>query len=84
MKEIRLALIGFETCPGINTNLAQLRGWYEQKYGVRFYITAICDPIKGTAFDPDGLSWHIYSKPRTNPAAWTVCPVPTPAGTRLK
>lgn len=57
MKEIRLALIGFgNVAQGLTQILHDCGDEYAQKYGIRFFITAICDPIKGTAFDPDGLS----------------------------
>lgn len=57
MKEVRLALIGYGNVAQGLTQILHDRGdEYAQKYGVHFIITAICDPVKGTAFDPDGLS----------------------------
>lgn len=56
MKEVRLAFIGFgNVAQGLTEILRDQEEEYAQKYGVHFLISAITDPSKGTAFDPDGL-----------------------------
>lgn len=57
MKEVALAFIGFgNVAQGLTQILLQNEEEHAKKYGIRFLITAITDPLKGTAFDPDGLS----------------------------
>ena len=57
MIEVRLAFIGFgNVAQGLTQILQEKEELYAQKFGVRFLITAIADPIKGNAFNPDGLS----------------------------
>lgn len=56
MKEINLAFIGYgHVAQGLTRILQQQQAKYEKIFGLRFLITAISDPIKGTAFDPEGL-----------------------------
>ena len=56
MQEVRLALVGFgNVAQGLAQILDQNGEQYAQKYGLRFLITAIADPIKGTAFDQRGI-----------------------------
>lgn len=56
MKEVRLAFIGFgNVAQGLTQILHEHKETYAKKYGVHFLITAIADPIKGNAFNPDGL-----------------------------
>jgi homoserine dehydrogenase len=57
MNEVRLAFIGFGNVAQGLTQILQEKGdLYAQKFGINFIITAIADPIKGNAFNPDGLS----------------------------
>lgn len=57
MKEIRLALIGFgNVAQGLTQILLEQEEFFATQYGVKIDINAITDPIKGTAFDPDGIS----------------------------
>ena len=57
MREVCLALIGYgNVAQGLTQILLQEEEHYAEKFGLRFLITAITDPIKGTAFDPEGLS----------------------------
>lgn len=57
MNEVRLALIGFgNVAQGLTQILRDQEEIYAHKFGVRFLISAITDPIKGTAFAPDGLA----------------------------
>jgi homoserine dehydrogenase len=56
MKEVRLAFIGFgNVAQGLTEILHAQEEEYAQKLGVRFLISAITDPSKGTAFSSDGL-----------------------------
>lgn len=57
MKEVRLAFIGFgNVAQGLTQILHDQKETYAKKYGVHFLISAIADPVKGNAFNPDGLS----------------------------
>ncbi len=57
MDEVRLAFIGFgNVAQGLTQILQEQEEVYANKYGVNFLITAISDPLKGNAFNPDGLS----------------------------
>lgn len=57
MIDVYLALIGYgNVAQGLTQILLQEEDRYAEKFGLRFHISAITDPIKGTAFDPDGLS----------------------------
>lgn len=57
MIEVGLAFIGFgNVAQGFTQILEQKGEEYAKKYGIKFLISAIADPIKGTAFDPEGLS----------------------------
>lgn len=57
MREIRLAFIGFgNVAQGLTQILQEQEETYAKKFGVQFLITAIADPIKGNAFNPDGIS----------------------------
>jgi homoserine dehydrogenase len=57
MNEINLALIGFgNVAQGLTQILHEQGDYYAQRFGIRFHITAISDPIKGNAFNPEGLS----------------------------
>ncbi len=57
MKEVCLAFIGFGNVAQGLTKILQEKGEeYERKYGMRLLITSVTDPVKGNAFDPDGLS----------------------------
>lgn len=56
MKEVRLAFIGFgNVAQGLTQILHEQEEEFAQAYGVRFLISAITDPTKGSAFNPDGL-----------------------------
>lgn len=56
MKEICLALIGFgNVAQGLTQIMYEQEEEFEQKYGVRFLISAITDLSKGNVFDPEGL-----------------------------
>ena len=56
MNEVRLALIGFgNVAQGLTQILLDQSKLFEQEHGLKLLITAITDPIKGNAFDPDGL-----------------------------
>lgn len=57
MDEVRLAFIGFgNVAQGLTKILLEQGENYAQKYGLNILISAITDPIKGNAFNPDGLS----------------------------
>jgi homoserine dehydrogenase len=57
MKEVCLAFIGFgNVAQGLTQILQEKEAEYFKKYGVHFLITAISDPIKGNAFNPEGIS----------------------------
>jgi homoserine dehydrogenase len=57
MKEIHLAFIGFgNVAQGLTQILQEQGDYFAMRFGARFYITAITDPIKGNAFNPEGLS----------------------------
>lgn len=57
MREVCLALIGYgNVAQGLTQILQQQEEEYARKYGLRFLITAITDPLKGTAFDPEGIA----------------------------
>lgn len=57
MKEVRLAFIGFGNVAQGLTQILHTHGEeFAQTYGVRMLISSITDPIKGTAFHPDGLN----------------------------
>lgn len=56
MQDIRLALVGFgNVAQGLVQILAERGEQYARDYGLRFLITAIADPVKGSALDPHGL-----------------------------
>jgi homoserine dehydrogenase len=56
MKDIKLALVGFgNVAQGLVQILAQESEHYAQAYDLRFLITSISDPIKGTLFARDGV-----------------------------
>lgn len=56
MKEVRLAFIGCgNVAQGLTQILVDQEENFAEKFGVRFLITAITDPYKGNAFNPDGL-----------------------------
>ena len=56
MIEVSLALIGYgNVAQGLTQILLEKGAEYEKRYGITFLITAITDPLKGTAFNPDGL-----------------------------
>jgi homoserine dehydrogenase len=57
MREVNLAFIGYgNVAQGLPRILQPQQAAYEKAFGLRFLITAITDPSKGTAFDPDGLN----------------------------
>lgn len=56
MNEVRLAFIGFgNVAQGFTQILLEHGAQFERRRGLKFLITAIADPLKGSAFDPDGL-----------------------------
>lgn len=58
MKEVNLALIGYgNVAQGFTKILIEHAAEYERRYGLQFFITSITDPIKGNAFNPDGLDF---------------------------
>jgi homoserine dehydrogenase len=57
MTDIHLAFIGFgNVAQGLTQILSEQADYFAMRYGARFHITAIADPVKGNAFDPNGLS----------------------------
>lgn len=69
MQEVSLAFIGFgNVAQGLTQILKEQEEEYARKFGLRFMITAITDPVKGNAFNPDGLSpatlLEVAQKPR--------------------
>lgn len=57
MNEVRLALIGFgNVAQGFTQILLNQSKQFEREHGLKILVTAITDSIKGSAFDPDGLS----------------------------
>ena len=57
MNIYRLALIGFGNVgQGLAQILVERGDWVAERFGVRFQIVAISDPLKGSCYDPDGLS----------------------------
>jgi homoserine dehydrogenase len=57
MKDVRLALIGFgNVAQGMTQILLDQGEAFAKQAGINITITAITDPIKGNAFNPEGLS----------------------------
>jgi homoserine dehydrogenase len=57
MREYRLALIGFGNVgQGLVQILMERGDAYAERFGAHYTIVAVCDMLKGSAFDPDGLS----------------------------
>ena len=59
MKNYRLLLIGFGN---VNQGLAEIlrdhASYLSDTYGVHFTITGVCDMLKGSIYNPEGLSAH--------------------------
>jgi homoserine dehydrogenase len=56
MEEVRLALIGYgNVAQGLTQILLDEGDKFARERGLRFLITAIADPLKGSAFNEDGL-----------------------------
>lgn len=56
MIDINLALIGYgNVAQGLTRILIEREAEFARKYGLRFCIVAICDPLKGNAFDAEAL-----------------------------
>ncbi len=56
VKQVRLGLIGFGNVgQGVAQILKESHEEYLHNYGLDLSIVAICDPLKGSAFDPEGL-----------------------------
>ncbi len=57
MIEVSLAFIGFgNVAQGLTQILRDQGENYAKKNGIRFLICAITDPLKGNAFDPNGIA----------------------------
>jgi homoserine dehydrogenase len=57
MIEVRLALIGFgNVAQGLTQIILEQGEKIAKERGLEFVITAIADPVKGNAFNPEGLS----------------------------
>lgn len=57
MKEYKLAIIGFGNVgQGFAQILAERGSMIERSFGARFTITAVCDTLKGSLADPNGIS----------------------------
>jgi homoserine dehydrogenase len=79
MKEVRLAFIGFgNVAQGLTQILLEQGEFYAQKYGVSFLVTAIADPIKGNAFNPDGLAPAALLEAAQKPEGLKSLPGPQP------
>jgi homoserine dehydrogenase len=67
MREYRLALIGFGNVgQGLVQILMELGDAYAERFGAQFTIVAVCDMLKGSAFDPDGLSCAVLLQAAAN------------------
>lgn len=57
MREYKLALIGFGNVgQGLVQILADSGELYARQYGVRFTVVAVCDMLKGSVYNPDGIA----------------------------
>jgi homoserine dehydrogenase len=57
MREYRLALIGFGNVgQGLVQILMERGSAYADHFGVQFSIVAVCDMLKGSVYNPEGLS----------------------------
>ena len=56
MEKLRLALIGFGNVGQGFVQILNDRGQaLAQQFGIRFPLVAVCEPIKGSVYHPDGL-----------------------------
>lgn len=76
MKEVRLAIIGFgNVAQGLTQILDRCSEQYARQYGLKFLITAITDPVRGTAMDPEGIAPAALLESLQHPDALNSLPV---------
>lgn len=79
MNEVRLAIIGYgNVAEGLTQILDQCGEEYAQLHGLKFLITSITDPSRGTALDPEGIAPGALLQAVRQPEALESLPVDHP------